>query len=122
MTYVRVYAGQDGESHMEEVTVPMKSTEVFPGLPLLDVAAPIPTTSLILVRFPAEAKEAGWRRPPCRQFVVFGAEIEVEVSDGAVRRITAGSPVLFEDTTGNGHATRILAEGETLALFLPLPD
>jgi hypothetical protein len=107
---------------MEEVDTAMAPTEVFPGLPLLFVAPPIPTTSLILVRFPAEAREAGWRHPPRRQFVVFGADIEIEVSDGAVRRISAGSPVLFEDMTGKGHATRIMAEGETLALFLPLAD
>ena len=122
MTYVRVYAGPDGESHMEEVTVTMEPTEVFPGLPLLFVAPPLPTTSLILVTFPAEARAMGRRNPPRRQFVIFGADIEVEVSDGAVRRIGAGSPVLFEDTTGKGHATRILAAGETLALFLPLAD
>jgi hypothetical protein len=122
MTYVRVYAGPDGESHLEEVAAAMAPTEVFPGLPLLFVAPPIPTTSLIMVRFPAEAREAGWRHPPRRQFVIFGADIEIEVSDGAVRRIGAGSPVLFEDTTGKGHATRILAQGETLALFLPLAD
>jgi hypothetical protein len=122
MTYVRVFAGTDGESHMEDVAVAMVPTEVFPGLPLLAVAPPIPTTALILVRFPEEARAAGWRRPPRRQVVVFGADIEVEVSDGAVRRISAGSPVLFEDTTGKGHATRVLGEGETLALFLPLAD
>ena len=122
MPYVRIYADLDGESHMEDVAVAMAPTEVFPGLPHLFVAPPIATTSLILVTFPAEARSAGWRRPPCRQFVIFGADIEVEVSDGAVRRISAGSPVLFEDTTGKGHATRVLAAGETLALFLPLAD
>ncbi len=122
MTYIRVYAGQDGESHMEEVAAAMAPAEVFPGLPLLFVAPPIPTTSLILVKFPAEAREMGRRNPPRQQFVVFAADVEVAVSDGEVRRIGAGSPILFEDTTGKGHATRILAEGETLALFLPLAD
>jgi len=122
MTYLRVYAGPDGESHMEDVVVAMEPTEVFPGLPLLAVAPPIPTTSLILVRFPMEVRAAGWRHPPRRQVVVFGADIEVEVSDGTIRRISAGSPVLFEDTTGKGHATRVLTEGETLVLFLPLAD
>ena len=122
MTYARVYAGADGESHIEDVALELTPTAVFPGLPLLAVAAPIPLSALHFVRFPAAARAAGWRRPPQRQFVIFGAESEVTVSDGTVRRIAAGSPVLFEDTTGKGHATRILAEGETLALFLPLAD
>ncbi len=122
MTYVRVYAGPDGESHLEDVTVDMEPTAVFPGLPLLGVAAPIPVTALILVGFPAEARDAGWRCPPRRQFVVFGAAVEVTVSDGAMRQIPAGSPVLFEDTAGKGHATRVLADGDTLALFLPTAE
>jgi hypothetical protein len=122
MTYVRVYAGPDGESHLEDVALEMAPTGVFPGLPLLAVAAPIPLSVLIFVGFPAEARDAGWRHPPRRQFVIFGADVEVAVSDGTVRRIAAGSPVLFEDTAGQGHATRVLAEGDTLALFLPLAD
>ena len=52
MTYVRVFAGMNGESPMEDVPVAMMPTEVFPGLPLLAVAPPILTTALILVRFP----------------------------------------------------------------------
>lgn len=122
MTYLRVYAGPDGASHLEDVAVDMVPTAVFPGLPLLAVAAPIPLTALLLVSFPPEAHDAGWRCPPRRQFVVFGAAIEVRVSDGAVRQVPAGSPVLFEDTTGQGHATRVLADGDTLALFLPVAD
>lgn len=122
MTYVRVYAGPDGESHLEDVAVETTPTAVFPGFPLLAVAAPLPLTAMIMVSYPPEARDAGWRHPPRRQFVVFGADIEVRVSDGAIRQIPAGSPVLFEDTTGKGHATRVLAEGDTLALFLPLAD
>jgi hypothetical protein len=122
MTYIRVYAGEDGESHVEDVAVDMPATEVFPGLPLLGVAGPIPLTSLVFVRFPPEARHAGWRRPPRRQFVVFGVDVEVEVSDGTVRHVRAGSPVLFEDMHGKGHNTRILGDGHTLALFLPLPE
>lgn len=119
LTYVRVYAGPDGESHIEDVSVNTASTEVFPGLPLLAVAAPTSLTSLIFVGVPLEAHDTGWHHPPRRQFVIFGAQIEVAVSDGAVRRIAAGSPVLFADTTGKGHATRILAAGETHARSCP---
>ena len=39
MTYVRIYAGPDGESHVQDVAVDMQVMEVFPGLPPLGVAA-----------------------------------------------------------------------------------
>src|SRR5439155_23739457 len=119
-TNTRVYVRPDDESHIEDVPLHMAPAAVFSGLPLLAVAAPIPLTALLFVRFPAEARDAGWRHPPQRQFVIFAADVEVTVSDGTVRHIAAGSPVLFEDTTGKGHATQILAQGETLVLFLPL--
>jgi hypothetical protein len=121
MEYVRVYAGPDGESHFEDVAVETAPVEVFRGLPRLDVAAPMAVREAVFVGYPVAAR-AGWRRAPRRQLVIFGADVEVRVSDGAVRRIGAGSPVLFEDTSGKGHDTRILAEGETLVIFLPLAE
>jgi quercetin dioxygenase-like cupin family protein len=42
-------------------------------------------------------------------FVVVQGEYEVAVSDGDTRRLQAGSVLLLEDTTGEGHSTRIIS-------------
>ncbi len=116
MTYLRIYAGPDGVSHFEDVAVATTPTTVFPALPPLGVSAPLEATSLIFVVYPAGA--AGWRCPPRRQFVIFCGDVEIEAGDGEVRRVPAGSPLLFEDTRGRGHDTRMLGAGETAAVFI----
>ena len=46
---------------------------------------------------------------PQRQFAInLTGELEVEVSDGARRRLGPGDLVLLEDTHGKGHVTRLL--------------
>jgi hypothetical protein len=48
-------------------------------------------------------------------------ELEVEVSDGEIRRFSAGSLVLLEDTTGKGHLTRVVGSTGVDAVFVQLP-
>ncbi len=121
MNYLRIYTGLDGQTHFEDVEVPTVQREVLAGFPPLDVAQPIPVSSVIFLRYPQQAERAlGWHPAPHRQFAIFNKDVEFEVSDGQRRQVSAGTPVLVEDTTGKGHQTRALAEGEILILFLPL--
>jgi hypothetical protein len=54
---------------------------------------------------------------PQRQiFCVLQGECQVMASDGSVRRFSAGSVLLLEDTWGKGHATRVTS-GEDLLIF-----
>jgi hypothetical protein len=39
--------------------------------------------------------------------LAYSAEAEVKASDGEVRTFSAGSVLLFEDTSGKGHDTNI---------------
>jgi hypothetical protein len=42
-------------------------------------------------------------------FVTARGEYEVTASDGSTRRFPRGSVLLLEDTTGDGHSTRIIS-------------
>ena len=120
MNYLRIYTGSDGQTHFEDVKVSTVQREIFAGMHPYDVAQPLPVSSLILLRYPEQAVCApGWHTAPRRQFVIFDKDVEIEVSDGEQRHINAGTPILVEDTTGKGHQTRFLAEGDVLILFLP---
>jgi hypothetical protein len=44
--------------------------------------------------------------------------VELETSDGEVRRVTAGKAVLVEDTHGKGHISRRPPEGQNLILVM----
>jgi hypothetical protein len=123
MNYLRIYTGPDGQTHFADVEVPTLQREVFAGFQPFDVAQPIRVSSVILLRYPEQAtREPGWHNAPRRQFAIADKDMEFEVSDGQRRHVGAGTVVLVEDTTGKGHRTRALAEGDVLLLFLPLVE
>jgi len=47
--------------------------------------------------------------------------IEVETTDGEVRRSGPGSLFMADDTTGKGHRTRVIG-GPAKLVFVRLPD
>ena len=54
-------------------------------------------------------------------FCTLRGEYEVTASDGEVRCFPVGSLLLLEDTTGKGHASRIVG-GDVLVLAVALAD
>jgi hypothetical protein len=114
MRVLRVYTGDDNESHFEELEVPLK-----PGRygSLSDL---VPTTGTMFRETPVGG-EIDFHNAPQRQFVVnLSGRVEIEVGDGTKRQLAAGDILLADDTTGRGHITRDL-EGPRHSLFLPLP-
>jgi hypothetical protein len=53
LTYPRVYASQDGETHFQDVAVPMAPAVYLPDIPLVDVAAPQSVKALTFSRLEA---------------------------------------------------------------------
>lgn len=59
-----------------------------------------------------------WHLAPARQFMVLlSGEVEVETSDGTLKRFGQGDIFLLEDTWGKGHRLRNIGE-EYLHLFV----
>jgi len=127
MQYVRIYATPDGESHLADVEVAMQDA---PSASMAMAARSSESTATTAALFscladPAEQRGVWqlWHPAPRRQFAVrLTGEWEGEVSDGAVRRLNPGSVLLAKDTTGRGHRIRILSDGESQTLFIPLAD
>ncbi|HEU5199251.1 MAG TPA: hypothetical protein VFU32_06420 [Ktedonobacterales bacterium] len=122
MKYVRMYADKDGDSHFEDVEVEMTLVDVSPPTPPLGVSAALPSTNVMFANTPV-----GWYGEPHpvqqRLFIIYLAgEMEATVSDGEVRRFGPGSVVLVEDTSGKGHASRVLGNDTVLAVFVYLAD
>jgi len=121
MQYTRIYSDEAGETHFASATIDMRLIQFAPP------AAPMatsPFTPATRVTFLVPA--AGWygepHPSPARQFFFcLAGEWEVTVSDGERRRFAPGSVVLLDDTTGKGHATRIVSEVDALAAMVQLP-
>lgn len=118
MKYTRIYTDADGESHFEDVEVPLGP----PTTTQSSLSDMFPTKGLIFRRTPAD-QYVDWHPAPRRQFIItLSGEAEIQTSDGEVRRIGPGSVVLVEDVTGKGHITRGVGTAERLSLFVPLAE
>ena len=97
----RLYTGSDGESHFEDMKIPLKD---FEGL--FECSETIPATGIIFQEsYGGEAH--GWHNAPKRQYVItLVGRIEIEVGDGTRRSFGPGDLLLAEDATGRGHITR----------------
>jgi len=114
----RIYTGDDGRSHFEDLIVPMN--ELIAGERISLRSALVPATGVSFRENPLGRSEE-FHCPKQRQFVItlFGA---VEISCGGGKRCFGPGDVLFaEDLTGEGHANRELL-GPRQSLILPVPD
>jgi sugar/nucleoside kinase (ribokinase family) len=103
--YVRLYASDDGQSHFQDVA---------------DVTVAFAVKQLQFRHVDASAEPAR-RNAPQRQFVIhLRGSVDVEASDGEVRRFGPGDVVLVEDTTGAGHTTTAVDGEPRDTLFVPL--
>ncbi len=112
MQIVRVYAGDDGESHFEDLTVEQFTeivNRVGPGDITLN-ARPSPSFS-------------DYHTAPRRQYVMNLAGIaEFETADGTVRRLHPGDVLIAEDVTGHGHIARSIGDEFRVSLAVPLAE
>jgi hypothetical protein len=121
--YTRLYTGDDGESHFEDLEVELVPQDFAPPAAPLNVGAFLPTAGSFWVGAPV-----GWagqtpHPAPRRQvFCTVAGEYEVTASDGSVRSFPAGSVLVLEDTWGRGHATRITSEEDALVFAVALAD
>ena len=98
MGIYRTYAGDDGESHIEELVVSqhpeLETLQLLQGLRLRQ---PQPQ------QHPPSDPRA-FHNAPQRQWVaIVQGRAEVGLGDGSTHRFQKGDMVLFEDVTGHGH-------------------
>ena len=112
MKIVRVYSGNDGESHFEDLTpdqFALIANRVGDG-PVNLNQRPSPSVS-------------DYHTAPRRQYVVNMSGIaEFETADGSKRRLMPGDVLVAEDLTGHGHIARGIGHGFRMSLAVPLAD
>ncbi|MDQ6670654.1 MAG: cupin domain-containing protein [Chloroflexota bacterium] len=108
MRYARIYDGNDGETHFEDVEVALTQVDLAPPAPLFDVSMPRSCRVFSFVHLPV-----GWygdQHPAPRHllWVYLSGDVEIETSDGELRQFRCGDMVLAEDTSGKGHVSRVV--------------
>ena len=107
---VRIYAGDDGESHFQDLT-----PDEFAGI--ANDTGPGDIT--------VGQRPAGWwqdyHTAPRHQYVIFlSGGAEIEVASGAKRQFGPGDVLVAEDLSGRGHIIRNTGEEPRVSLAVPL--
>lgn len=119
---LRVWASEDGESHLEDVELAFDESEFLPSAPSMLLTPQEPASGYFIARAPA-GLELDWHTAPVRELAVYlTGQGEIEASDGDVRPLEPGTILLVEDTTGKGHKTRVSGNEEVLVVIVTLPQ
>ena len=122
MKYTKIFADKEGVSHFMDVEIELEPVEFAPPAPSVNLSSFNPSTQYAICVFPS-GWYGDWHPTPKKQtFFFLSGEMEVQVSDGEVRRFSAGSIVLVEDTSGKGHISRVLGSIDAVTAVVQLPD
>ena len=117
LKYTRIYTGDDGESHFEDLTFEMKAG-TLQGL----YSDPMKAKSVIFRETDADYN-LDYHTAPRRQFVInLRGSVELETGLGEKRLLGPGDILLAEDTTGRGHLSRAVNNEVRESIFIPLVD
>ncbi len=115
MLVTRIYTGDDGLSHFEELDLPLAISAAGA------MSSPLPIESIVL-RDTSEAGPVVWdyHVAPRRQFAIhLIGRTEIEVAHGDCRTFGPGDLLLADDLTGQGHISREV-QGPRLQVFAVL--
>jgi hypothetical protein len=113
----KVYSDLNGDSHFEDITIPLKDAGAIGHLSDLIAAKGV------LFRIVEPSYDYNFHTAPQRQFIILlDGEIEIETSLGDKRSFKGGEVLLMEDTEGKGHKTKNLTPLKRKSIFIPLPE
>lgn len=117
MRITRFFTGDDGETHFEELDLPLELRGTIAGSARITVE-----DVMVLDNHRAVGDPGIYHNAPQRQLVVMLSGVhEVQVASGESRRWGPGDIFLPDDTTGHGHLTTVI-EPPVRYLFIRLPD
>ena len=112
MSITRLYAGSDGQSHLEHL-----DPATHPEL------ATLQATKGVVFRTTPPGYFSDWHNAPRRQYVItLAGEVEIGLGDGTTHRFGPGHVTLAEDLTGQGHTTRVVGTQARMTATIHLAD
>lgn len=94
MQFCRMYTGDDGKSHFEE----LDQTEGYQFFPGTIVA------KALVFKNDDNPDLLGWHNAPRRQWcITLAGSVDIGIGDGTVKTFKPGDVFLAEDVTGQGH-------------------
>ena len=98
MQICRLYTGNDGKSHFEELAQTEGSKHFL---------APLPVKTLVFKNDENRDDLLEWHTAPRRQWcITLSGTVEIGIGDGTVRTFGPGDVFLAEDVAGQGHTVK----------------
>ncbi len=95
MQFCRIYTGEDGKSHFEDLDQSERSKHFLTALP---------AKALVFKNDLNRDDLPGWHNAPRRQWcITLSGTVEIGIGDGTKRTFGPGDVFLAEDVTGQGH-------------------
>ena len=114
MQVVRVYTGDDGKSHFEELDLP------YEKVAQAERTAMQSATGIQFRRTPS-GEFMDFHVAPRNQYVItLEGQAEIGLGDGTKRIFNAGYVLLADDLTGQGHTTAAVGDRPRVSIAIPL--
>lgn len=115
MKITRFYTGTDGESHFEDVDIPLDNVKGSQRMSKLKDATGI------IFRETSGEYDLDFHNAPRRQYVInLEGQVEITVGDGTRRIFGPGDIFLAEDTTGRGHISRAVNNQPRKSIYVTI--
>jgi len=113
----RIYSDSKGESHFEDVRIPLESRGEIGYL-----SENMNATS-VRFRNVVPGYDYDFHNAPKRQLIfLLDGVIQIETSLGKIRKFSTGDVLLVEDTSGKGHRTKNLTPVKRKSAFVEIPE
>ena len=111
----RIFSDEAGDSHFEDVLIPMNDAGNIGALSRL-----FPAKGIIF-REVEPSYDYDFHTAPQRQYIILlEGQIQIETSLGDIRSFGPGEILLVEDTTGKGHRTKNVKPEKRRSIFVTI--
>ena len=111
MKFPRIYADEQGETHIGVLDVPEHEAPLGPPPnPAGQMTETEAVGSFVTFLAPAETEVPSHNAPQPYICIVLSGEGEVEASDGSTVRLGPGGLIYCDDVSGKGHVTRSITD------------
>ena len=112
---VRLYTGDDGESHVTEGKIELSAVDER------SLGSPVEPVARVSFEETAAKSSLSWHNAPEWQYVItLTGTLEFETRVGERFTLSAGDILLAEDTSGGGHRWRLIGDQPWRRVYVAL--
>lgn len=120
MKLARIFADEAGDSHFDDIELPMTLLDDSPPAKPHYFTQPQEAKAWVSIRCPP-GWDGGLHPTPRRQIIICTAgSVRITTSFGEARELVPGATILLEDTHGKGHISEVTSDVPFEALGIRL--